>query len=156
LISQADRSDLQLPEIPESWLHKIKEATKPDLLSAILGNSILAALIAMGSAALTAHMSNTGAGRQEKFKLQLKAESDQVKKRVQAYNALARDLDSLASVLHAYLRMSEIASKVPGDAVSAEDLLAQRNKVGLAEKEVLGAEKDIASYNAGLPTEIEA
>jgi hypothetical protein len=155
-ISQASRSQLQLPEIPDSWLRKIKEATKPDLVSAILGSSLLAAFIAMGSAALTSYTANRGAEKLEKFKLQLQAESDQVKKRVQAYNALARDLDSLASVLDAYLRMSEIAAKVPRDAVSASSLLAQRNKVGLAEKEVLAAQKDIAPYDSVLPNEVEA
>jgi hypothetical protein len=147
---------IQLPEIPDSWLRKIKEASKPDLVSAILGSSLLAAVIAMGSAALTSYMTNRGAEKLEKVKLQLQAESDQVKKRVQAYNALARNLESLASALDAYLRMSEIAAKAPSGVVSASDLLAQRDRVGLAEKEVLAAEKDIAHYDSALPSDVDA
>ena len=147
---------VQLPEIPESWLHKIKEATKPDRVSVILGSSLLAALIAMGSAMVTSYITNRGNERLERVKLQLQAESDQVKKRVQAYNTLARDLDSLASALDAYLRMSEIVAKAHSDVVSSSDLLAQRDKVGLAEKEALAAQRDIAPYNSVLPAEISA
>jgi hypothetical protein len=154
-ISEASRSQLQLPEIPDSWLCKIKEATKPDLLATILGSSLLVAVIAVGSSALTSYMTNRGAEKLEKVKLQLQAESDQVKKRVQAYNSLAHDLDSLVSMLDAYLRMSEIAAKVPSSAVSTSSLLAQRNKIGLAEKEVLAAEKNVASFDNVLPAEVD-
>jgi hypothetical protein len=147
---------VQLPEIPDSWLRKIKDATNPSLMSAVLGSSLLASFIAMGSAALTSYMTNRGNEKLEKVKLQLQAESDQVKKRIQAYNTLARDLNSLASTLDAYLRISEIAGKAQSDIVSASDLQAQHAKVGLAEKEVLAAQRDIVPYDSVLPGEINA
>jgi hypothetical protein len=153
-ISETNRSQLQTSEIPDSWLRKIKEAAKPDLLSVVLGSSLLAALIAMGSAALTTYMTSKSAEKLEAYKLAIQAQNDQVKKRAQAYGTLARDLDSLASALDAYLRMSDIAAKVP--VVSSSDLLAQREKVGLAEKEVLAAQKDIASYGGIVSGEIDA
>lgn len=155
-ISQASSSRLSLPDIPESWLAKIKEATKPDLVSAVLGSSLLAAIIAMASATLTSYMTNRGAEKLEQTKLELQSKSDQVKKRIRAYSILAQNLDSLASALDAYLRMSQIAAKAPRDAVSSLSLSAQHNKVGLAEKEVLAAEKDVSGYDKALPSEVDA
>jgi hypothetical protein len=147
---------VQLPEIPDSWLRKIKEVTNPGLVSAVLGSSLLASFIAMGSAVLASYLTNRGNEKLEKVKLQLQADSDQVKKRIQAYNTLARDLNSLASALDAYLRMSEIAGRAQSDILSAFDLQAQHDKVGLAEKEVLAAQRDIVPYDSGLPGEINA
>jgi hypothetical protein len=154
-ISQASRSQVTLPDIPELWLNKIKEVTKPNLVSTILGSSLLAALIAMGSATLTSYMGNRGAEKLEKLKLQLQSQNDQVKKRVRTYSTLAHDLDALSSALDAYLRMSMIAARAPRDTLSASSLLAQRNRVGLAEKEVLTAKKDIASYDTELASEVD-
>lgn len=154
-IRQASNPQVTLPEIPDSWLAKIKEAAKPNLVSIMLSSSVLAALIAMGSASLTSYMGSRSAEKLETFKLQLQSRNDQVKKRVQTYGTLAHDLDSLASALDAYLRMSMMAAKAPRDALSDSSLLAQRNKVGLAEKEVLAAQKDIVSYDNVLAAAVE-
>jgi hypothetical protein len=121
----------------------------------LLSSSVLAALIAMGSSTLTSYLNNRSAQELEKFKLQLQSQNDKVKKRVQTYSALAHDLDSLASVLDAYLRMSTIAAKAPHDTLSSASLLVQRNKVGLAEKEVLSANKDISPYDSELASEVD-
>lgn len=154
-ISEASASKLTLPEIPDSWLNKIKEAAKPNLLLTLLGSSVVAALIAMGSAALTSYMGSKSAEKLEVLKLQLQSQNDSMKKRVQTYNTLAHDLDSLASALDAYLRMSLMASKAPRDTLSASSLSAQRNKVGLAEKVVLNSNKEIAPYDKELASEVE-
>ncbi len=142
----SDSSRSQLPEMPDSWLREIKEAARPDLLSIVLGSSVLAALIALASAALTAHITNVGAEQLEKEKLVLQGKNE----RRLAYRDLSQNLDSLATALDAYLRMSRIGARSPREAGVILALQDQRNAVGLAERKVLAAEKDTALRSSPL------
>jgi len=143
-ITRASRSEL--PEIPDSWLKKIKQASNPDLVTAVLSSSVLAALIALGSAALTAHFTNQGQERLEAYKLQLQAQNDKIK----AYAKLLANLNSLASSLEGYLNLAEIRGSGHADAA----LAGQLNAVGIAQAAVLGAEKDVVLGDA-VRTEVD-
>jgi hypothetical protein len=123
-------------------------------LSTILGSALLAALIGLGSSALTAHITNQGAERLEKYKQQLQAQNEQVKKRLTAYSGLSKNLDSLVSALDTYLRMVQIGARTPGDARAAAALRGQQYAVGLSQKGLLAAEKDPILRDSQLPAQI--
>lgn len=143
-------------EIPESWLCRIKEAAKPNLLTTFLGSSLIAALIGMGSSALTAYLSDRSAEKLERVKIQLQAQGEQLKNRIQAYNKLAHNLNSLASDLDAYLRMIDIAAKSSHATFSPADLDTQRKKVGQSEKEVLAVQQEVGQFDSVLSSEIDS
>jgi DNA-binding helix-hairpin-helix protein with protein kinase domain len=144
-----------LPDIPEAWLDKIKNATKPGLVATVLGSGVLAALIGLASGALAAHYTNQGNERLEAYKEQLQARKEQSQRRRAAYTELSKDLDSLATSLDAYLRIIQITSRTPADKQASATLQSQKSSVGLAQRGLLIAKKDPALSDSQLTAQID-
>ena len=103
--------------VPDTWLTQIRDAVKadrPSVIWALLGSSVLAALIGAGSSISTAYVTMKASGELEIKKSQLEQSRVEDKATVDSYNGLDKSLNDLRQEFDGVVTLAQIAQSKQG------------------------------------------
>ncbi len=133
--------------IPPRWLEQIREAVKadrPSLVWALLGSSVLAALIGAGASMGATYLTIKASGDLEIKKVQLAARQSEINATLASYDQLDSKLGQLLEQFRGVATLVQIerSNHAPAKRNRAADFRSKFEQLGVAEGAILALKTD--------------